>query len=207
MDLKKKGEIFGSSVGIIPELMKLGTVKIFEKGDILFQEESMIQSIPIIIKGSVKVYQTDDEYREILLYYLTEGETCIMSLFGGLYNETSKVKAVASEKSEILMLPVYKAGALMKTHPDWIDYILSLYHQRFTELLDVVNAVAFKKLDERLHQLIKKKADFLGSNSVVITHEELANELGTARVVVSRLLKQMEKENLVELGRNRIMLL
>ncbi len=187
--------------------MPLGSVKVFEKGDILFQEESLISSIPIIISGSVKVYRTDDDFKEILLYYLTEGETCIMSLFGGMYNETSKVKAVASENSEILMLPVYKAGALMKTHPDWIDYIFSLYHQRFTELLDVVNAVAFKKLDVRLHDLITKRAEINGSKTISITHEELANELGTARVVVSRLLKQMEKEKLVNLGRNQITLL
>ncbi|MCC5942323.1 MAG: Crp/Fnr family transcriptional regulator [Balneolaceae bacterium] len=207
MDLKKKDEKISASARIIPDLMKLGTVKTFEKGDVLFQEESLIQTIPIIISGSVKVYRTDDDYKEILLYYLTEGETCIMSLFGGMYNETSKVKAVASEDSEILMLPVYKAGALMKTHPDWIDYIFSLYHQRFTELLDVVNAVAFKKLDVRLHDLISKKAEITGTKTLMITHEELANELGTARVVVSRLLKQMEKESLVKLGRNQITLL
>jgi CRP/FNR family transcriptional regulator len=95
---------------------------------------------------------------------------------------------------------------LIKDYPEWLDYIFRLYHKRFEELLDVVNAIAFKKLDERLLDFIKKKCKISDNNTLVITHEHIANELGTARVVVSRLLKQMEQEGLVTLGRNKIIL-
>ncbi|MCA1801622.1 MAG: Crp/Fnr family transcriptional regulator [Rhodothermaceae bacterium] len=205
-DLKQITE-FGTSPGIVSELMKHGIVKKLKEGDILLQENAFISSIPIILKGSVKVYQTDDDLREMLLYYLKEGETCLMSVFGAMYREMSKVKAVANEASEVLLVPVDKLGYLAKEHPEWINYIFRIYHQRFQELLDVVNAVAFKKMDERLLQFLTRKTDIGRSRVIRITHEELANELGTARVVVSRLLKQMEKEGLIELGRNQITLM
>lgn len=198
---------FRASGEMIGELKKEGSIRKLKEGDILVQENHRIHFIPIILKGSVRVYQTDDDYKEILLYYLKEGDTCIMSYMSGLYNDVSKLKAVANEDSEVLMLPVHKAGLLMKNYPEWIEYILRIYHQRFEELLDVVNAVAFKKMDERLLLFLKKESEMRKSGSVRITHEELANELGTARVVISRLLKQMEREGLVELGRNRITLL
>jgi CRP/FNR family transcriptional regulator, anaerobic regulatory protein len=205
-ELKRITE-FRASDEIISELKKVGVVKKLEEGDVLIQEHSFIRSIPIILRGSIRVYQTDDDYREMLLYYLKEGDTCIMSFMAGLYNVTSKLKAVANEESEVLMVPVEKAGILMRNHPQWTEYIFRVYHQRFEELLDVVNAVAFKKMDERLLQFIKKRTEVSGEKTIQITHEELANELGTARVVVSRLLKQMENEGMVELGRNRITLL
>lgn len=198
---------FGNSSEITADLKKYGVVKEYQEGDIIIHENRSVQSIPIILSGSVKVYQSDEDYREMLLYYLKEGETCIMSFLGGLYNESSKIKAVAHENSRILFIPIHKLSILTKKHPQWVDYIFRIYHQRFQELLDVVNAVAFKKMDERLLQYLTKKADMTGSKSITITHEELANELGTARVVVSRLLKQMEKENLVKLERNKVILL
>ena len=197
---------FRASGKMIEELKKEGSVRKLEEGDILVQENHRIHFIPIILKGSVRVYQTDDDYKEILLYYLKEGDTCIMSYMSGLYNDVSKLKAVANEDSEVLLLPVGKAGMLMKNYPEWIEYILRIYHQRFEELLDVVNAVAFKKMDERLLNFLNKESEISGTKDLKITHELLANELGTARVVISRLLKQMEKEGLVELGRNRIKL-
>ena len=129
-----------------------------------------------------------------------------MSFLGGIHHETSKLKAIAEEKTEILFIPIDKVSLLIKEFPEWLDYIFRLYHKRFEELLEVVNAVAFKKVDERLLNLLKLKSDHTKSHTLAITHEQLANELGTARVVVSRLLKQMEDKGLVKLGRNKITL-
>lgn len=198
---------FQTSQEFISDLKRYGQLKKLKTGEVLFEENTAIRAIPIILKGSVKVYQSDDEFKELLLYYLKEGDTCIMSVLNGLYNETNKLKAVANEDSEVLMLPVHKLGMLTKKHPEWIDYIFRIYHQRFQELLDVVNAVAFKKMDERLLQFLQKRGEVSGKRSIKITHEELANELGTARVVISRLLKQMEGNGLVRLSRNKITLL
>lgn len=206
MDALEQISEFRASGRMVEELRKVGSIRKLNTGDLLIQEQSRIYSIPIVLKGSLRVYQTDENYKEILLYHLKTGDTCIMSFMSGLYNEVSKLKAVANEECEVLLLPVDKAGMLMKNYPEWIEYILRIYHQRFEELLDVVNAVAFKKMDERLLNFLRKESEMAGSMDLNITHEELANELGTARVVISRLLKQMENEGLVELGRNRITL-
>ena len=207
IDKLKKIAEFEASKEFLNDLRRYGQIRKMEQGDVLFEENSSIRAIPIILKGSVKVYQSDDDFKELLLYYLKEGDTCIMSVLNGLYNENNQLKAVANEKSEVLLLPVEKLGILTKNHPEGIDYIFRIYHQRFQELLDVVNAVAFKKMDERLLRFLKKRSEVSGKRSIKITHEELANELGTARVVISRLLKQMESNKLVRLSRNKITLL
>jgi CRP/FNR family transcriptional regulator len=129
-----------------------------------------------------------------------------MSFLGGMHNDTSKIKAIAEDETEVLFIPIDKVTLLIKEFPEWLDYIFRLYHKRFEELLEVVNAVAFKKMDERLLTFIKKKCELSQSKTLHITHEQIANELGTARVVISRLLKQMEEQNLVSLGRNKISL-
>ncbi|MBC7567911.1 MAG: Crp/Fnr family transcriptional regulator, partial [Pedobacter sp.] len=175
-------------------------------GSIILNENSNIRSIPIVTKGVMKVIRTEEDGREILLYYIKAGESCIMSFLGGLHNETSKVKAEVEEDAEILFLPMDKVSLFIKEYPQWLDYIFRLYHKRFEELLEIVNAIAFKKVDERLVTFLKNKSALTGSKTITITHEQLANELGTARVVVSRLLKQLEDSGTVQLGRNKISL-
>lgn len=194
------------SPGLKEKLYEYSILKNYEAGDILLNENSYIRSIPIVIRGAIKVIRTEEDGREILLYYIKPGESCIMSFLGGMHNETSKVKAEVEEDAELLFLPIDKVSLFIKEYPEWLDYIFRLYHKRFEELLDIVNAIAFKKVDERLLALLRKKQELLGKPSITITHEQLANELGTARVVVSRLLKQLEEDGVVELGRNKIVL-
>ena len=198
---------FKSSPEIRAKLTSYGTSKTFNEGDVILNEDSYIKAIPIVIQGSIRVMRTDEEGGEILLYYIKAGESCIMSFLGGMHHETSKVKAIAEEETQILFIPIDKVSSLIKEYPEWLDYIFRLYHKRFEELLEVVNAIAFKKMDERLLNSLKKKGEINKTNILLVTHEQLANELGTARVVVSRLLKQMEDEGLVKLGRNRIILM
>lgn len=205
MELDNLSE-FKSSPEIREKLSAYGIAKTFSEGDVILHESAYIKAIPIVKSGSIRVLRTDDDGREILLYYIKAGESCIMSFLGGIHHDTSKVKAIAEEATEILFIPIDKVSLLIKEYPEWLDYIFRLYHKRFEELLEVVNAVAFKKMDERLLNFIKKKCEHTKSNTLSVTHEQLANELGTARVVVSRLLKQMEDENLVKLGRNKIIL-
>lgn len=197
---------FKSSHEVKQKLSSYGIVKKFEEGSVILSENAYIRAIPIVLKGCIGVMRTDDEGREILLYYINAGESCIMSFLGGLHNDTSKVKAIAEEETEILFVPIDKVNLLIKENPEWLDYIFRLYHKRFEELLEVVNDVAFKKMDERLLNFIKRRCELSKTNTLHITHEHLANELGTARVVVSRLLKQMEEKGLLKLGRNKISL-
>ncbi len=197
---------FQSTPELLEKLYKYSVIKEYEAGDIIVGENSQIKSIPIVTKGAMKVVRTEEDGREILLYYIKAGESCIMSFLGGLHNETSKVKAEIEEDAEILFLPVTKVSEFIKEHPEWLDYIFKLYHKRFEELLGIINEIAFKKVDERLLNLLEKKAELTQSNTLHVTHEQLANELGTARVVVSRLLKQLEENGEVQLGRNKIIL-
>lgn len=198
---------FKSSPAIREKLYQYGIVKTFAVGDTILSENAYIKSIPLVTSGSIRVMRTEEDGREILLYYITAGESCIMSFLGGLHQDTSKVKAIAEEETEILFIPVEKVSELIKEFPEWLDYIFRLYHKRFEELLEVVNAVAFKKMDDRLLNFIKNKCELTKSHTLYVTHEQIANELGTARVVVSRLLKKMEEEQLVQLGRNKVTLL
>ncbi len=191
---------------VIEKLYDYGKSKIIRAGEVILEENSNIRAIPVVISGSLRVIRTDETGKEILLYNIRSGESCIMSFLGGMHHETSKVKAIAEEDTEILLVPVDKVSLLIREYPDWLDYIFRLYHKRFEELLEIVNAIAFKKVDERLLGLIKQKCESANSSVLSITHEQLANDLGTARVVVSRLLKQMEDEGMVKLGRNKITL-
>ncbi len=204
-DLRQITE-FKTSPELVEKLQQYSIRKEYEAGSIILNENTHIRSIPIVIKGTLKVIRTEEDGREILLYYIKAGESCIMSFLGGLHNETSKVKAEVEENAEILFLPIEKVSLFIKEYPQWLDYIFRLYHKRFEELLEIVNAIAFKKVDERMLALLNKKTELTGSKTLNITHEQLANELGTARVVVSRLLKQLEEIGKVKLGRNKITL-
>lgn len=204
-DLQQIAE-FKTSPELVEKLQQYSIRKEYEAGNIILDENANIRSIPIVTKGTLKVIRTEEDGREILLYYIKAGESCIMSFLGGLHNETSKVKAEVEEDAEILFLPVDKVSLFIKEYPQWLDYIFRLYHKRFEELLEIVNAIAFKKVDERMLALLNKKTELTGNKTLNITHEQLANELGTARVVVSRLLKQLEEIGKVKLGRNKITL-
>ena len=198
---------FKSSPVIREKLTQIGFSKSFAEGEIILNENAYIKAIPIVTTGSIRVMRTEEDGREILLYYIKAGESCIMSFLGGLHNDTSKVSAIAEEQTEILFIPIDKVSLLIKEFPEWLDYIFRLYHKRFEELLDVVNAIAFQKLDERLLNFIKRKCEMTKSQTLFVTHEQISNELGTVRVVISRLLKKMEELGIVKLGRNKITLM
>ncbi len=198
---------FKSSPELVEKLYQHSIQKEYKVGSIILNENASIRSIPIVTKGTLKVIRTEEDGREILLYYIKTGESCIMSFLGGMHNETSKVKAEVEEDAEVLFLPMDKVVLFIKEYPQWLDYIFRLYHKRFEELLEIVDAITFKKVDDRLLSLLYKKQELTGNNTLTITHEQLANELGTARTVVSRLLKQLEENGVVKLGRNKITIL
>lgn len=195
---------FRTSPELLEKLHKYSIRKEYKAGSIIVNDNAHIRSIPIVIKGTLKVIRAEEDGREILLYYIIAGESCIMSFLGGMHNERSAVKAEVEEDAEILFLPTEKATLFIKEFPQFLDYIFKLYHKRFEELLDIINAIAFKKVDERLLDLLYKKQALTNNKVIQITHEQLANELGTARVVVSRLLKQLEEQGELSLGRNKI---
>ena len=184
-----------------------GQAKSFPEETVILNEDSYIKFIPIVLEGSLRVLRTEEDGREILLYYIKPGESCIMSFLGGLHHETSKIRAVVEEEAKILLIPVEKANEWVKEFPEWTDFIFKQYHKRFEELLQVINAIAFQKLDTRLLHLLNQKAELFKARELSVTHQQLADELGSSREVVSRVIKQMETEGLVRVARNKISLM
>ena len=198
-------DIFQSD--LVKEIEDSGNLKHFEAGETIVNMDSYIKNIPVVISGSIKVIRTEEDGREILLYYLTPGESCIVSILSGMKNETSKIKAIVEEDADIMLIPADKAKEWVKKYPDWTEFIFDLYQKRFEELLDVVNSVAFQKIDARLLHLIRQKTQLYNSKEISVTHQQLADELGITREATSRVLKQMEKDQLLVLSRNKIALL
>ena len=192
---------------LLDQLLKEGTVRSFAPDSVIIEEHDYIKSIPIVLSGSIKVFKLDEDGKEILLYYIKPGESCVMSFLGAACNGTSKIRAVVEEQAEVLILPVHKAIDLIRDNPVWLEFIFQLYNKRFEELLAVVNAVVFQKMDDRLWEFLKTKAKLLNTKELEITHQQVADELGTAREVVSRLLKQLERNNKITLSRNKIKVL
>jgi CRP/FNR family transcriptional regulator len=198
---------FSIDNALLEKLKKEGTIKTFAPDTVIIDEHDYIKFIPIVLRGSIKVFKLDEEGREMLLYYIKPGESCVMSFLGATCNGTSKIKAVVEEEAEVLVLPVYKATELVRENPQWTQFIFELYNRRFEELLSVVNAIAFQKVDVRLWELLKTKVKLLRTDELNMTHQQVADELGTAREVVSRLLKQLERDKKILLGRNKIRIL
>ncbi len=192
---------------LLDRLLKEGAVRSFAPDSVIIEEHDYIKNVPIVLSGSIKVFKLDEDGKEILLYYIKPGESCVMSFLGAACNGTSKIRAVVEEQAEVLILPVYKAIDLIKDNPSWLEFIFQLYNRRFEELLAVVNAVVFQNVDDRLWEFLKTKVKILHTSELDITHQQVADELGTAREVVSRLLKQLERSNKITLSRNRIKVL
>jgi CRP/FNR family transcriptional regulator, anaerobic regulatory protein len=202
-----KSTEFSINSSLLEKLKIEGTIKRFAKDTVIIDENDYIKFVPIVLNGSIKVFKLDEDGREMLLYYIKPGESCVMSFLGATCNGTSKIKAVVEEDAEVLVLPVHKATMLVREDPQWTQFIFELYNRRFEELLSVVNAIAFQKVDVRLWELLKTKVRMIKTEELNMTHQQIADELGTAREVVSRLLKQLERDKKISLGRNKIKIL
>lgn len=201
-------EIFtGVKDDVLKEIRAHSFTKTYEAGEILFNEGDLVKNLPIVLSGSIKIVRESEDGKEIYLYSIQPGESCLMSFLGAMSHEKSKVRAIVEEKSELLLIPSDIAAKWIDEYPSWNRFILQLYNKRLEELLDTVNAIAFQKMDQRLLDLLSRRQKASGSKEISVTHQQLADELGTHREVVSRLLKQLEKDKKLILGRNKITLL
>lgn len=189
------------------ELYETSSIKKFNPGDVILDMDAYVNYIPVVLSGSLKVMRTQEDGREILLYYITPGESCIVSILSGMKQDKSQIRAVVEEKAEIFMVSIQKAKEWIRKFPEWTDFIFDLYQKRFEGLLNIVNSVAFQKVDARILQLLHQKAELYESNELVVTHQQIADELGITREAASRVLKQLENEEEIKLSRNKILLL
>ena len=192
---------------LVKEMQQFGELKYFKEGDIIMDYGKYIRMMPIIIKGTVKVYRKDENGKELLLYYLSSNESCSMAYSCCVEAKKSEVKAIAEDDVELIAIPHIKLDEWLCKFPSWKNYIMRSFNERFLELLKSIESIAFHKLDERLIGYLREKQRLSGSSVVKASHYLIADELATSRVVVSRLLKQLENDGKILLYRNEIKLL
>jgi CRP/FNR family transcriptional regulator len=175
------------------------------KDKTIVDEGCQMTVIPLLLSGSIRVFRRDYETdREILLYYVNPGQTCMMSLVACFGDRVSKVNAVTEKNSELLMIPTAQVREWQKRYDSWNSFVINTFLDRYSELLRILEEISFRNIDERIRNYLKNYSDRNVTRLVKRTHQDIANELGTTRVVVSRILKDMESMGQVELRRGII---
>jgi CRP/FNR family transcriptional regulator len=187
-------------------LANISEVKTFSEGAVLMKTGQYFRASMLIISGRVKLYREGEDGGEFFMYFLEGGNACALSMICATRNQTSQIMAVADEETEVLMIPIQHMDELMTRYKSWYYFVLETYRSRFEELLVVIDNIAFKNMDERLEWYLKRQKEKLGK-SLPLTHQQIANDLNSSREVISRLLKKMEKNQLLILHRNSIELL
>lgn len=183
-----------------------GTLKKVSAGEQLMRPGQYFQSTMLIANGRVKLYREGDDGNEFFMYFLEPGNACALSMICATKHEKSQMLAEAIEDTEVITIPLELMDNLMKNHRSWYYFVLDTYRTRFEELLNVIDHIAFKSMDERLEFYLANQAEKLGTTTLNLTHQQIANDLNSSREVISRLLKNMEKNGRVSLLRNAIML-
>ena len=192
---------------LIDSIANVAFLKIFHKADIIIDIGQDLNFIPLLIKGNIKVLREDSDGDELLLYVLETGDTCAMSLTCCMTKSTSKIRAIADEDVTVIMIPIDNMKLWFNSNESWRNFILQSYQVRFDEMIETIDTLAFMKMDERLFKYLTDQVKLSASTSLEVTHQEIAEDLNTSRVVISRLLKQLERQNKIELGRNKILVL
>ncbi len=190
--------------GLRAEFDQVGIKLDFNTGDIIIEPNKYIKVIPILLKGTIKVIRETNEGNELILYYIKVGQSCAVSLSTSLMNKLSNIKAIAEEKVELIAIPSSTSVKWYDSYASWRMFVLRTMDNRYDEIINALDSVAFKKIDERLMDYLKAKTEAVQSNILNITHQEIANELSTSREVISRSLKQLEQKGILKLFRNKV---
>jgi len=189
---------------LIAEIAQIGKIKSLKRGDTLMEIGSYIKHMPLLFKGSIKIVREDNDGNELLLYFLETGDTCAFSLTCCIGNKKSEIKAIIVEDAEMVLIPVQKMEEWICKYQTWKNFVFESYNLRLEEMLETIDTLAFMKMDQRLYKFLTDKVKLIGSTNIENTHQEIAHNLNTSRVVISRLLKQLENEKKIKLHRNRI---
>ena len=191
------------SADLLTEIENSSTIVSIEKNTELVREGQFIKVIPIVLEGLIKVFSRYEE-KELLLYYIKPSESCVMSFSASLKNAPSEIFAVTEEDTKVLLLPANLIPNWLKSYPTFNQLFYSQYNVRYTELLKTINHLLFDKLDVRVYNYLIEKKNITKKNPLKISHRQIANELGTAREVISRIIKKLEAEKKVKQHSNQI---
>lgn len=192
---------------LVKALDKHSTLVNIKAGETILDIGQTVRTMPIILAGTVKVSRIDDDGKELLLYYVNPNESCAMTFTCCMQQYPSEIKAVAEEDVTMLTIPIQYMDEWLVKYPTWKSFVMKTIRNRFNEMLNVIDQIAFQKLDERLVNYLKEKSKVTGSTLINLSHEQIAAEMATTRVVISRLLKALENDKKVLLYRNQIKLL
>ncbi|UWX53842.1 Crp/Fnr family transcriptional regulator [Maribacter litopenaei] len=199
------GSIFEKE--LINEIAQVGTYKEVPEGYKLIEIGDYIKGMPLLISGAIKILREDNDGDELLLYYLEKGDTCSMTLACCMGDSKSEIRAITETDSKLIMVPMQKMEEWIVKYKSWRNFVFNSYHERLNELLSTLDSIAFDKMDARLISYLKEKARINKGDIINNTHQEIAYELHSSGVVISRLLKKLEQMGFVELHRNYIKIL
>ena len=196
------GDLFEAP--LLQEIDQAGTLKEIPAGFKLIDIGEYVQAMHLLVSGVIKILRDNDEGDELLLYFLERGDTCAMTLSCCLGQTKSEIRAVAEMDTKLIMIPMHKMEEWTGKYKSWRNFVFRSYHERLEELLKTIDSIAFMNMDERLINYLKNKVQVQQSSVIHNTHQEIAYELHSSRVVISRLLKKLEKLGKIELHRNNI---
>jgi CRP/FNR family transcriptional regulator len=203
--IESYGYIFEEA--LIDEIVKVATFKEFKSDDYLIEIGDYIKSMPLLLHGAIKILREDENGDELLLYFLERGDTCAMTLTCCMGQAKSRIRAIAETDGSLIMIPIEKMEDWLTKYKTWRNFVFDSYNVRLMEMLEAIDTLAFMNLDERLYKYLTDKAKVIGNTEIHNTHQEIAYEMHTSRVVISRLLKALEIEGKIKLHRNKIEIL
>ena len=191
---------------LIDEITTLGIYRTIESGNTLIDIGDNMTFIPLILNGAIKIIREDKNGDEIVLYFLEKGDTCAISFVNCINKTKSMFRGIAEKKTEGIFVPVDKVDGWLVKYESWRRFIIDSYHMRLIEMVESIDSLAFMKLDSRLLKYLTDKVKIMQDRTLVITHQEIADDINTSRVVVSRLLKKLENEGKLKIRRNKIII-
>ena len=191
---------------LLNEINQVGTYKDVSEGFKMMEIGDYVRSMPLLISGAIKILREDNDGDELLLYFLEKGDTCAMTLTCCIGQTKSEIRAIAETDATLIMIPIQKMEEWAGKYKSWRKFVFESYHNRLNEMFSIIDSIAFLKMDERLLKYLKEKSRISRNLTIHNTHQEIAYELHTSRVVISRLLKKLENLGKIKLHRNHILI-
>lgn len=188
---------------LLDEILQHSTIRQVAEGEEVLRTGQYIRSTVLLLSGLMKVYRQDDDGNEFLMYYLEPGNACALSMMCTARNEQSQIMVRAVDASEVILIPSHLSEQWLATYKSWHNFVIASYRQRFEELLQTLDSIAFKALDERLLFYLKRHVKVIGKE-IRLSHQHIADELNSSREVISRLLKKLEQTGAITLHRSYI---
>ena len=192
---------------LMNEIIEVSKILDFKEGDIIIDFNENIKSMPLMLTGAIKISREDFDEGELLLYFIEKGDTCAMSMQCCLGNAKSEIRAIAETDGQLILIPVAKMNEWLGKYATWRNFVFNSYNNRLKEMLTTIDHLAFMNMDKRLLNYLLEKSKINNSNQVQNTHQEIAYDLNTSRVVISRILKALENKGKIKLNRAYIELL